>query len=356
MTPLRLERLAALGDAGPEWDALAERAGNVFATPAWTTAWWRHFGAGRPLLSFAARDADGRLAALLPLYLAARRPVRIARFLGHGPGDQLGPVCAPGDRPAAADALRRALAEPGVDWDVLLAERLPGDEGWTELLGATPLRREPSPVLLTEGRTWDEYLADRSSNFRQQVRRAERKLQREAGLTYRLADDPARLDADLDLLYRLHEARWGDAGSGALAGARGAFHREFAAEALERGWLRLWFAELDGTPAAALYCLRYAGDDWYYQAGRDPAREDTRVGFVLLAHTVRQAFEDGMRAYRFLLGGESYKSRFTEVDPGLDTVTVARGAAGRLAAAGMRGMLRLPPAARRRLPLGRMAA
>jgi hypothetical protein len=167
--------------------------------------------------------------------------------------------------------VKLALAERVPSWDLLLAERLPGDGEWERPLGAPVLRREDSPVIEIEGTSWDDFLASRSPNFRSQVRRKERKLAREHSLLFRLSDDPARLGDDLEKLFELHEARWGEAGSGALSGARAAFHRDFAPLALERGWLRLWIAEVDGTPVAAWYGFRFGGTEWYYQSGRDPA-------------------------------------------------------------------------------------
>src|SRR3954453_10686167 len=97
---LTLEPLPGLQAAREEWTALAERAGNIFATWEWADAWWRVYGEDRPLHLVACRDAGGRLVALLPLYLSRPRPLRTLRFLGHGPADQLGPVCAPEDRTA----------------------------------------------------------------------------------------------------------------------------------------------------------------------------------------------------------------------------------------------------------------
>ena len=120
------------------------------------------------------------------------------------------------------------------------------------------LRGEPSPVLPVDGRSFDEYLASRSRNLREQVRRRERKLARERDLVFRLADDPEPLDEDFGTLIRLHDARWGGDRAGAFAGPREGFHREFARRALERGWLRLWIMEVDGRPAAAWYGLRFA--------------------------------------------------------------------------------------------------
>src|SRR3954453_15544676 len=92
---LTLERLGDPASVREDWTTLAERAGNVFATWEWADAWWRVYGEDRPLPVHGCRDADGLLVAVLPLYLSRTRPVRTLRFLGHGPADQLGPVCAP---------------------------------------------------------------------------------------------------------------------------------------------------------------------------------------------------------------------------------------------------------------------
>ena len=188
-----------------------------------------------------------------------------------------------------------------------------------ELIGGRLAVRHPSPVLEADGRDWEAFLASRSRNFREQVRRRERKLAREHDLRFRLSDDPERLDADLDTLFRLHDARWsGDTRS--FDPPLDAFHRDFARAALDRGWLRLWLLELDGRQAAAWLGYRCGGAEWYYQAGRDPALEREAVGFVLMNHTIREALNDGMREYRLLLGGESYKDRFANADHGLETV------------------------------------
>lgn len=296
-----------------EWAELAERSGNVFATPEWAETWWRHYGGDRELLVHAEPGL------ILPLYLWRSRPLRVARFLGHGPGDQLGPVCAPEDVPRAAEALTRFAAER--DLHVLLAEQLPGDRPWPELLHGRTVAAGGSPVLRFEGRSWDELVAGYSRNFREQVRRKERKLFREHEAAFRLSESD-RFDADLDVLFRLHGARW-RAGSGFSPDE--AFQRDFAHLALERGWARLWLLEVDGAPRAAWYGLRYGGADAYYQAGRDPEWERQSVGFVLLAHTIRDAVEAGQTEYRFLRGGESFKYRFASEDPGLVTVAVTRG-------------------------------
>ena len=65
------------------------------------------------------------------------------------------------------------------------------------------------------------------------------------------------------------------------------------------------------------------------------------MGFVLLAHSIRSAFEDGMREYRFLRGGDSYKGRFCRRRPGGRDY----GSSAAARSAGRRG---------RRRPIGRL--
>jgi CelD/BcsL family acetyltransferase involved in cellulose biosynthesis len=303
-----------------DWDRLAIESGNVFATWEWASIWWRRYGDGKRLRVGACRDGTGRIFALLPLYEWRRRPARVFRFLGHGTGDQLGPICSPRNRAVTARALRHALHD--LRCDILLAEHLVAREGWAALIGGGKvLRQEGYPLIRCTG-GWDAYLSTRSANFRMNIRRWERKLGREHDLRYRFGGSAAALEADLDTLFSLHRKRWAEQTEFAAAEE---FHRELAAHFGSRGWLRLWFLELDGEPVAAWYGFRFAGTESYFQSGRDPARAEGSVGSALLAHTIREALSDGIAEYRFLRGGEPYKYRFASEDPGLETLGFAAG-------------------------------
>jgi CelD/BcsL family acetyltransferase involved in cellulose biosynthesis len=345
---LEIEPVAGTGAAGEIWAELAASTGSVFATPEWAVTWWRHHGAGRrPLTALACRA--GRPVAVLPLCLERPGRIGLVRFAGHGVADELGPVCAPEDRAAALRAIGPALHAHGIGAAALLAERLPGS-GASALLGGAVVGREASPVVRGGASGWETWLAQRSANFRGQVRRRERRLLRH-GLRFTLARTPAELEAGFDVLQALHVARWGRA-SQAFAGPRAAFHREFALRGLERGWTRLWIAEAAGAPVAAWYGFRFGGSESFYQSGRDPAWEREAVGFVLLAHTMREAFDDGIDEYRLLRGGEAYKARFATGDAGLETVLVLPTPAGAPVARLAAHAARRP---RLRHALGRMA-
>jgi CelD/BcsL family acetyltransferase involved in cellulose biosynthesis len=341
---LPVEVLDSLEPLRNQWAKLAERSQSIFKTWQWASTWWRHEGGNRQLEVAAVRRGD-ELIGIVPIYRWRSRPLKVLRFLGHGPADELGPICDPDDRAVVAQALRRVLGR--LDWDVLVGEQLPRQQDWGMLLGGRRLAAESSPLLRFGPDGWEGFLRTRSANFREQAGRHARRLARDRRVRYRLTDGSRALQGELDTLFRLHAARWAGQPTNFLAYA--AFHRAFAEVALEHGWLRLWFLEVDGEPVATLYGFRFAGSESYYQAGRDPRWSEYRVGFVLLAHAVRQAAEDGVLEYRLLRGGEDYKRRFATADPGLETIGLAHGPLAGAALPTLAAMRATPG------PLGRLA-
>ena len=67
------------------------------------------------------------------------------------------------------------------------------------------------------------------------------------------------------------------------------------------------------------------------------------MGFVLLAHAIREALNDGVAEHRFGRGAEWYKYRFAHDEAGLETIGLSSGAPGAVAVA-------LAPAFRRWRP------
>src|SRR5262249_10168503 len=152
----------------------------------------------------ACRDSSGRLVTVIPLYRAWRGPVRLMRFVGHGPGDQQGPACAPSDRAAAASALRDVLESER--FHLFAGEGLPGDTDWVP--AGTTYRRDGSPLIDLGGATWEEFLSARSRKLRKNAARVrEEKMRRDLGARFR-PGDPNRFEADFDTLLALHELRW----------------------------------------------------------------------------------------------------------------------------------------------------
>jgi CelD/BcsL family acetyltransferase involved in cellulose biosynthesis len=306
-----LDRLPA---DSPEWSALALAADNVFLTPEWLLNWWQHFGCGRPVYSFVGRDGDGRLRFLVATYLERRRPLRVLRLIGHGPSDELGPICRGGDREYAANALRAGLRENRLA-DVFVADELSGAAAWSApVLGSTP-----SPTVRI-GEGWDEFISSRPPRFRTAIRRLERKFPN-TGFSVRRVDDESGLERAFDWLLDAHRRRLGES-SNLLKPRMAAFHRDFGRIALARGWLRFLLLERDGEIAAAWYGFRFGSADYFYQQARS-LECPSGAGKYLSAVAVRATCDDGLREHRFLRGGEPYKFEWANHDDGVATVALA---------------------------------
>jgi CelD/BcsL family acetyltransferase involved in cellulose biosynthesis len=147
-------------------------------------------------------------------------------------------------------------------------------------------------------------------------------------LRYRLCDEDDRLESDLDLLFSLHRKQWRGTSNFERVER---FHRDFAATAFARGWLRLWFLLADGRAVAASYALRFGGREWSYQSGRDPAWDRFGVGTLVRCNAIRDSIAAGIEEYHLGRGGEPYKRHFTDDESVLETIVLARGPRGRLA-------------------------
>jgi CelD/BcsL family acetyltransferase involved in cellulose biosynthesis len=169
-----------------------------------------------------------------------------------------------------------------------------------------------------------------------------------------MTHDERHLERDVSALFRLHHARWEARGGSSLRGDGERFYREFARLALARGWLRLWTLDLDGVPAAAWYGWRVGPRYCYSLSGFDPAHGEDKLGFLLMAHTIERAAEEGSAVYDMLWGDEAYKRRFETGRRSADSIMLTRrghpvSALVSTVAWAMRRARRLPKPLRRRL-------
>jgi CelD/BcsL family acetyltransferase involved in cellulose biosynthesis len=338
LTTLRVDHTDDLSSIRDDWTRLAEANGNVFASWEWNQTWWQHFGGDHRLALATVRDDEDTVVGIVPLYVFGERPLRLVRLLGHGHGDALGPIVDP-EVVAPADALRAAL--DAEDFDLFIGDFVQADLGFAEAIGARVLLGTGYPVLRLNG-SWADFVASRGPGFRKRIGKRLRKLEREHGATFRLATQ-ATLDADLDALYALHRARFGNHGACFFCGPGSeAFHRDFAQVALDRGWLQLWLLDLDGTTVAAEYAFFFGGAFFDYQTGRDPAWDHASVGAHTESRALRAAFEEDASEFRFLRGDEPYKYRFATDDPRLEMIALARTARAKAALAGFNAIRRVP--------------
>lgn len=343
--PHRAERIDAEGLREPSfldaWRSLAVLRSNPFLTPEWFAVATRLLDEDQPHVI--AWHLDGELRGVLPLVETRRGPARLLRFPNARRGDWFGPACRPEDEAAFGAACGALLAAEGRSWNALSLTRLDAASCWPQALAAgerslhvAPQRRsDVLPFIAFDDGGYEGYLADRSRNFRSQLGRRRRKLEREHGLEFRMTSAPEQLEADLAAFFRLHDERWRQRGGSTLGDDRSRrLLAAFAAAAQERGWLRLWLAEADGEPAAAWYGWRVGERYCYSLAGLAERFEPFGLGTVLLAHTIEQAAAEGAAIYDLLWGDESYKERFATGTREAGTLLVSSGVPSRLVLSG----------------------
>jgi CelD/BcsL family acetyltransferase involved in cellulose biosynthesis len=331
---LQAELITELGAIAPledEWRELAELRGNAFITPEWFRAWWDQRPESIEPLVVAVRDHDGALAGVVPLVLDCQRRPRAIRFAGATWGDRFGLAARVEREPQVAAAAMAAIEAEGLDRYMLHLDHVEANAfWWTELRRSAAKRLAMAeqqhfeiPRLDLSGLDWDTYLASCSSNFRQQLRRRERRLKDGRDIQFRTATEET-LDRDLAHLFSLHERRWADRASSLQTPGVIPFLRDLAEAMLGRGWLRLRLLEADGVPVAGFLGWRLGGVYTFYQSGFDPDWASMSVGTVMMADTIRSAIEEGAGQFDMLLGNEPYKLRFANDSYTVQTIVVTR--------------------------------
>lgn len=323
---------AEIGGIEDDWRALAEQRGNAFITPDWFRSWeLGESGSSTPLI-VAVRREDGGMAGVLPLVLDQSKRPRAIRFGGANFGDRFVPAAAPADEGAVAAAAMTALEDAGLGRYMVLLEHIDtAPPWWGEMRSASVARRAEIEqqqwdvaYIDLEGLDWEGYMASRSRNFRSQIRRRDRALQKAHEVKVRSATE-ATLQQDLAKLFELHDRRWQEHGESSLqiGGAKEAIGR-FAEQAQRLGWLRLRLLEADGLAVAGFLGWRLGETYSFYQSGFDPEWADRSVGIVMMARTIESAIEEGASEFDMLLGDESYKQRFTNASRAVHTVILPR--------------------------------
>src|SRR5436190_17071077 len=231
-----------------EWnELLSESSADChFLTWEWMTSWWRHLGGERTLRVVEVREGN-RLIAVAPFTILHGR----VEFMGAGTvgSDYLDLIVRRESEREVIEAVARNLEALG--HHLRLSHFLPGsvvhrlaERLRTRGYRVFERRINVCPFMNLAGQNWDSFLSSLGRRHRENIRRRIRKLPADA--SFRRTATQEDLRKNLASLISLHNQRWDPrGGSDALRdGHVQAFHRDFAAVALDRGWLRLFVLDL----------------------------------------------------------------------------------------------------------------
>ncbi|MGD9946622.1 MAG: GNAT family N-acetyltransferase [Burkholderiaceae bacterium] len=160
----------------------------------------------------------------------------------------------------------------------------------------------------------NDYLASRSTNTRQQLRRARRMAERELGpLRLEQASDTREALEWFDITGPAHRSRWGDAespdnSSGFDNPAFVTFHRALIEAGMRESSIQYLRLKAGDVPLAYLYNFVSNGHAYFYLSGIDYS-VDKKFKPGMLAHwmAIEHNLQLGHHTYDFLAGGARYK-------------------------------------------------
>ncbi len=333
------EKIRASGD----FDAL-------FMSWDWQWRWWHHFGRANDVdpRFLRAETGDGQVVGIFPLIewaAKARRywPTRRLQLLGHlfqGPAamrtEYLDLLVDPDwEEPACAALV--AWLKNHRDWEEYLVQDAPAGSpavrGLIAGLSSASYMRELTEPGVDEtrfvrtDREFEDYLASLGSSTRRALYHGRKRLARLGEISVRDAG-PFEVDDGLELLNSLHALRWG---SPVFTGDRFVFHRELAADAAERGKLRLSVIQVDGEPVSVIYDLIAGRRRYNLQQGFSPDLEGFKgsLGLIHFGYAIEESCRDpAVDSYDLLAGGgqhELYKARLGTEAARLRSVQLVRG-------------------------------
>jgi CelD/BcsL family acetyltransferase involved in cellulose biosynthesis len=313
------------------WDALAAASRRPMAAPGWLLPWWRHVAPEGALLRTVILEEGGELVGLAPFYA---HPGRFGRFdyrlLGVPVSQRVGPLTAPGRERELAEAAAAAFAGARPTAALVSFEAIEEGSSEPELLarsypGILPPRvsrgqLQACPMVTLGQDSFDAWLQQRSSNFRQQFRRASRQLA-EAGGRRRLAD-AGSLERDVESFWKLHHSRWEWRGGSGLPERMRELILDSAAQLGVGERLRLWMIELGDEAIGAGLFIEGGGDIVYVNGGFDEEHARLRPALLAIAAAVEEGFERGEQRLDLGSGANPYKQRFSDVEANLTWIAL----------------------------------
>lgn len=316
---------AAVAD---DWAALANRSGcSPFLDPVWqqalaetspveTLPTWLTLEGGQPTMAMLGKG-PGRRRSLFrarTLWLNESGDPQLCQLLP----EHNAPLCPAGGELQALRRLIVHLLEDRRDWDEFslgwmdahLAERLPRH------LNDLPVRMHEAGrtpyyyVDLSAYTDLDDYLASRSRNTRQQLRRSMRAYGGRGALETSIASSPEQHRTWFRDLCRLHKAQWHRRGHpGAFSAARVTdFHRVLLERAAGTGLVEFMRIQTAEATVGYLYNLRSGSVVYNYQNGFAYWTGNRyRPGLICHALAIEHGIAAGTRRYDLLMGDSQYK-------------------------------------------------
>ena len=313
------------------WSALLPQTPGLsfFHTLDWLKAYWRHFG-GPQQLRVLLVTSGSKPIGILPLTVVRESTrvgnVRVLTYPLHDWGTYFGPI---GPNPTATLTLAmQHIRDTARDWDMLDMRWVNRDAHdhlrtrWAMEHAGFSVREDAwkTTAMIDLDGCWDDYWASRSSKFRHEVSRQERRLMEGAAIEHIRYRPRGAIRGDADPRWDLYDAcediarqSWqgvSTTGTTLSHASVREFFRETHALAAKNGMLDVNILTVDGRPAAFGYNYCSGGQLFGLRAGYLPEFAKCGVGKVLAARLLRDSFERGDQCLDMGVGSLDVKRKW----------------------------------------------
>jgi CelD/BcsL family acetyltransferase involved in cellulose biosynthesis len=310
-----IDTVDGLAAIDADWDRLAVAGGRPFAAPAWALAWWKHLRPADAQLRVVVVDDGDRIVGIGPFYVSGRA----WRLLAASYSAAVAPLSEAGREAEVARAIGAAIAATEPRPATLKLEQQSADPDWGSLLadaladGGRPLWRTaessaPAPRIDLGEDGFDGWLAAKSSSFRRETRRKQRRME-ELGAQFRYAS-PETVERDLGEFLRLHRTRREGMGGSSLA-ADDIEHAlvEAARGLLPEGRMGVLCLDVDGSTVAAQLFATAGAETSAWNSGFDESYSKLSPSMQCILRGLADLSERGGRTMSLGPGGQDYKYR-----------------------------------------------
>jgi len=257
---------------------------------------------------------EDRLAGIGPFFVTGGRVSR-ARLLAAPVSNQLGPLALPAFERQTAATISAVLSSQGIPR--LTLEGVKAAPPWGPIFGRSLSHRVhkhwwmQAPIITLGEGTFDDWFASRSANFRQQMRRDRRKLEK-AGASVRMTTEDS-IESDVRSFSKLHRARWATrGGSATLSSTVEAMVLSAARRLIPVGAMRLWNIDVAGDTISSHMFLTAGDVASYWLGGFDDGWSEMRPGMQALMAALEHSWSVGDKIFDLGSGDDPYKLRFTD--------------------------------------------
>jgi CelD/BcsL family acetyltransferase involved in cellulose biosynthesis len=269
------------------WDTLLAQTTNrtLFQERTVQHAWW--MSAQQPPLQLVVISADATPVALFPLYEVDHS----LQFLGdQDVSDYLDALLLPQYADRAVEAFGEFLQQSAsyklslvsLPERSLLLERLQAlatTNGWQY----QRTQQDVCPVIELPN-SWEEYLAFIGKKQRHEIKRKWARLEEHGEVKFRTVTDTTADPHALETFFTLHRQSSVEKDQ-FWTPEHLSYFTDLSRTASEHGWLRLYFLDFNGTPAATMYCFEYGDELLIYNSGFNAEDlVDRSVGSVMMAY------------------------------------------------------------------------